>query len=80
MLCFLNSATSFIAGFAIFSVLGFMAREQGVPIAEVAESGTFFQDTSEPRQNRMPEGEPRMLSTSSIAMGVCSKVCRTTAP
>uniref|UniRef100_A0A8C4UG36 Solute carrier family 6 member 12 n=1 Tax=Falco tinnunculus TaxID=100819 RepID=A0A8C4UG36_FALTI len=39
MLCFLNSATSFIAGFAIFSVLGFMAREQGVPIAEVAESG-----------------------------------------
>uniref|UniRef100_A0A8B9U9S6 Transporter n=1 Tax=Anas zonorhyncha TaxID=75864 RepID=A0A8B9U9S6_9AVES len=39
MLCFLNSATSFVAGFAIFSVLGFMAREQGVPIAEVAESG-----------------------------------------
>ncbi|KAM6284592.1 sodium- and chloride-dependent betaine transporter isoform 1-T3 [Spheniscus humboldti] len=39
MLCFLNSATSFIAGFAIFSVLGFMAREQAVPIAEVAESG-----------------------------------------
>ncbi|NXG64928.1 S6A12 protein, partial [Hemiprocne comata] len=39
MLCFLNSATSFVAGFAIFSVLGFMAREQGVPIAKVAESG-----------------------------------------
>uniref|UniRef100_A0A8C0EP62 Transporter n=1 Tax=Bubo bubo TaxID=30461 RepID=A0A8C0EP62_BUBBB len=39
MLCFLNSATSFVAGFAIFSVLGFMAQEQGVPIAEVAESG-----------------------------------------
>ncbi|NXP67079.1 S6A12 protein, partial [Chloropsis cyanopogon] len=39
MLCFLNSATSFVAGFAIFSVLGFMAREQGVPISEVAESG-----------------------------------------
>ncbi|XP_062423086.1 sodium- and chloride-dependent betaine transporter-like [Rhea pennata] len=39
MLCLLNSATSFVAGFAIFSVLGFMAREQGVPIAEVAESG-----------------------------------------
>lgn len=42
MLCFLNSATSFVAGFAIFSVLGFMAQEQGVPIAEVAESGRFF--------------------------------------
>ncbi|NXX42684.1 S6A12 protein, partial [Tricholaema leucomelas] len=39
MLCFLNSATSFVAGFAIFSVLGFMAAEQGVPISEVAESG-----------------------------------------
>ncbi|OCT57814.1 hypothetical protein XELAEV_18002994mg [Xenopus laevis] len=38
-LCFLNSITSFVAGFAIFSVLGFMAREQGVPISEVAESG-----------------------------------------
>lgn len=57
MLCFLNSTTSLVAGFAIFSVLGFMAREQGVPIAEVAESGRFFHETSEPRQNREPEGE-----------------------
>lgn len=39
LLCLLNSATSFVAGFAVFSVLGFMAHEQGVPIAEVAESG-----------------------------------------
>ncbi|XP_026223752.1 sodium- and chloride-dependent GABA transporter 2-like isoform X1 [Anabas testudineus] len=38
-LCLLNSATSVVAGFAVFSVLGFMAHEQGVPIAEVAESG-----------------------------------------
>ncbi|XP_045866623.1 sodium- and chloride-dependent GABA transporter 2 isoform X2 [Meles meles] len=37
-LCFLNSGTSFVAGFAIFSVLGFMSQEQGVPISEVAES------------------------------------------
>ncbi|XP_037533368.1 sodium- and chloride-dependent GABA transporter 2-like, partial [Nematolebias whitei] len=35
----LNSGTSIVAGFAVFSVLGFMAHEQSVPIAEVAESG-----------------------------------------
>ncbi|XP_072230715.1 sodium- and chloride-dependent GABA transporter 2-like [Leuresthes tenuis] len=38
-LCLLNSATSLVAGFAIFSVLGFMTYEQGVDISEVAESG-----------------------------------------
>ncbi|KAJ8265954.1 hypothetical protein COCON_G00150530 [Conger conger] len=38
-LCLLNSGTSFVAGFAIFSVLGFMAHEQGVDISMVAESG-----------------------------------------
>ncbi|KAM4747330.1 sodium- and chloride-dependent betaine transporter-like isoform 2-T2 [Rhinophrynus dorsalis] len=38
-LCLLDSFTSFLGGFAIFSVLGFMAEEQGVPISEVAESG-----------------------------------------
>uniref|UniRef100_A0A671KUT0 Transporter n=1 Tax=Sinocyclocheilus anshuiensis TaxID=1608454 RepID=A0A671KUT0_9TELE len=35
----LNSGTSFVSGFAIFSVLGFMAQEQGVAIVDVAESG-----------------------------------------
>ncbi|XP_052471795.1 sodium- and chloride-dependent GABA transporter 2-like [Carassius gibelio] len=38
-LCLLNSATSLVAGFAVFSVLGFMANAQGVSIEEVAESG-----------------------------------------
>uniref|UniRef100_A0A672H1R4 Transporter n=1 Tax=Salarias fasciatus TaxID=181472 RepID=A0A672H1R4_SALFA len=38
-LCLLNSATSFISGFAIFSVLGYMSQKQGVDIASVAESG-----------------------------------------
>ncbi|XP_060780080.1 sodium- and chloride-dependent GABA transporter 3-like [Neoarius graeffei] len=38
-LCLLNSGTSVVAGFAVFSVLGFMAHVQGVPIEDVAESG-----------------------------------------
>ncbi|KAM6946141.1 sodium- and chloride-dependent GABA transporter 2-like [Aplochiton taeniatus] len=38
-LCLLNSATSLVAGFAVFSVLGFMAHEQGTSVEMVAESG-----------------------------------------
>ncbi|TNN35450.1 Sodium- and chloride-dependent betaine transporter [Liparis tanakae] len=38
-LCVLNSATSFISGFAVFSVLGFMAQKQGIPIDKVVDSG-----------------------------------------
>ena len=42
-LCLLNSGTSFVAGFAIFSALGFMAYEQNMHISEVAESGEIKQ-------------------------------------
>lgn len=34
-----NSCTSLYSGLAVFSVLGFMAQELGVPVAQVAESG-----------------------------------------
>lgn len=37
----LNSLTSFFAGFAVFSVLGFMSFELGVDISKVAESGAL---------------------------------------
>ena len=35
----MNSATSIYGGVAIFSVLGFMATQQGVPVSEVADKG-----------------------------------------
>ncbi|XP_075888852.1 sodium- and chloride-dependent betaine transporter-like [Nelusetta ayraudi] len=38
-LCVLNSCTSFVAGFAVFSALGFMSYKQGVPMDMVVESG-----------------------------------------
>uniref|UniRef100_A0A3B4U4U1 Transporter n=1 Tax=Seriola dumerili TaxID=41447 RepID=A0A3B4U4U1_SERDU len=38
-ICLLNSGTSFVAGFVVFSVLGFMAQKQGVTVDNVAESG-----------------------------------------
>ena len=39
MICGVNSCTSMFAGVVIFSFLGFMAKEQGVDVADVAKGG-----------------------------------------
>ena len=36
---FANCATSFFAGFVVFSTVGFLAQQQGVPVSEVAAGG-----------------------------------------
>ncbi|XP_021366765.1 sodium- and chloride-dependent creatine transporter 1-like isoform X2 [Mizuhopecten yessoensis] len=35
----INSGTSLVGGFAVFSVLGFMAKQHNIPIADVANAG-----------------------------------------
>ncbi|XP_037538000.1 sodium- and chloride-dependent GABA transporter 3-like [Nematolebias whitei] len=52
-LCTLNSLTSFVAGFAVFSVLGFMSYELGVDIATVADSGPGLAFITYPRATAM---------------------------
>lgn len=47
-LCLLNSCTSFVAGFAIFSALGFMAYEQNTDISNVAQSGEWERNLLQP--------------------------------
>lgn len=45
----MNSGTSFYAGVAIFSILGYMANEQGLTVAQVAESGPGLAFIAYPR-------------------------------
>ena len=40
IVCFGNCLTSVFAGFAIFSILGFLAKELGVDVKDVVKGGT----------------------------------------
>ena len=41
VMCFINGMTSILAGFAIFSILGFMSHVAAKPIAEIVKPGNL---------------------------------------
>ena len=45
-----NCGTSFFGGFVIFSVIGFMAHEAGLPVEDVVKSGSVTLSPPSPQQ------------------------------
>lgn len=41
-LCVLNSSTSIFAGFVVFSILGFMSEQLGLPMEDIVSSGRYY--------------------------------------
>ena len=39
--CFVNCFYSFVAGFAVFGIVGFMAHSQGVPFEDAIKGGSY---------------------------------------
>uniref|UniRef100_A0A671RTK3 Transporter n=1 Tax=Sinocyclocheilus anshuiensis TaxID=1608454 RepID=A0A671RTK3_9TELE len=77
-LCLLNSSTSVIAGFAIFSVLGFMAQEKGVDIADVVQSGPGLAFIAYPRAVSMmplPQLWAVCIFLMILMLGLDTQVC-----
>ena len=41
LVCLLNSSTSILAGFAIFSILGYVAHSQGSEVKDIVAGGNL---------------------------------------
>jgi len=62
MTVFINCGFSVISGIMIFSVLGYMAQQQGVPISKVAGSGVGA-GLHHPADGHQPDVRPRLFGT-----------------
>jgi len=58
----INSSTSLYGGIAIFSILGFMAHEQGVPVSQVAERGPGLAFIAYPKAISLMPSLPQLWS------------------
>ena len=64
----INSATSLYGGIAIFSILGFMAKERGMEVKDVAEKGPGLAFIAYPKAISMMPSVPQLWSVAFFLM------------
>ena len=64
----INSCTSLYGGIAIFSILGFMAHEQGLPVEKVAEKGPGLAFIAYPKAIAQMPSVPQLWSVAFFLM------------